>query len=50
MAEVFAGGGKLAGPSEAEVKAMHVKIGWLAVENDLLSAGQKWLAKIEKAA
>jgi len=41
MADVFSGGGKLAGPSEAEVKDLHAKIGRLAVENDFLSEGLK---------
>ena len=41
MAEVFARGGKAAGPTEAEVKELHAKIGRLALENDLLSAGLK---------
>ena len=38
MADVFARGGKPEGPSEAEVKELHAKIGRLAVENDFLSA------------
>lgn len=41
MADVFSGGGKPAGPSEAEVKDLHAKIGRLAVENDFLSEGLK---------
>lgn len=39
MADVFANGGKVEGPTEAEVKELHAKIGRLAVENDFLSAG-----------
>ena len=34
MADVFSGG-KQSGPTEAEVKELHAKIGRLAVENDL---------------
>jgi len=34
MANVFARGGKPEGPTEAEVKEQHAKIGRLAVEND----------------
>jgi hypothetical protein len=34
MADVFSGG-KQSGPTEAEVKELHAKIGKLAVENDL---------------
>ena len=41
MADVFARGGKAEGPSEAEVKELHAKIGRLAVENDFLSQGLK---------
>jgi transposase-like protein len=41
LAEVFARGGKADGPSEAEVKDLHAKIGRLAVENDFLSQGLK---------
>ena len=41
MAEVFARGGRAQGPSEAEVKELHAKIGRLAVENDFLSQGLK---------
>ena len=41
MADVFARGGKAEGPTEAEVKELHVKIGRLAVENDFLSQGPK---------
>ena len=41
MADVFSGGGKPKGPSEAEVKDLHAKIGRLAVENDFLSEGLK---------
>jgi transposase len=40
MADVFAGC-KQSGPTEAEVKELHAKIGRLAVENDFLSAGLK---------
>ncbi|TYC63986.1 transposase [Rhodobacterales bacterium] len=35
MADVFARGGKSEGPTEAEVKELHAKIGRLSVENDL---------------
>ena len=41
MADVFAHGGKTAGPSESEIKELHAKIGRLAVENDFLSQGLK---------
>ena len=41
MADVFARGVKAEGPSEAEVKELHAKIGRLAVENDFLSQGLK---------
>ena len=34
-------GGKQSGPTEAEVKELHAKIGRLAVENDFLSEGLK---------
>ena len=40
MADVFSGG-KLSGPSEAEAKDLHAKIGRLAVENDFLLEGLK---------
>ena len=40
MADVFSGG-KQRGPTEAEIKELHAKIGRLAVENDFLSAGLK---------
>lgn len=39
MADVFARGGNREGPTEAEVKELHAKIGRLAVENDFLSQG-----------
>ena len=39
MAEVFARGGKSDGPTDAEIKELHAKIGRLAVENDFLSEG-----------
>ena len=41
MAEVFARGGKSDGPTDAEIKELHAKIGRLAVENDFLSEGLK---------
>ncbi len=41
MAYVFARGGKAEGPTEAEVKELHAKIGRLAIENDFLSEGLK---------
>ena len=44
MADAFSGGGKPNGPTEAEVKDLHAKIGRLAVENDFLSEGLKPLA------
>ena len=34
-------GGKQSGPTEAEIKELHAKIGRLAVENDFLSEGLK---------
>ena len=40
MNDVFSGG-KQNGPTEAEIKELHAKIGRLAVENDFLSAGLK---------
>ena len=40
MADVFSGG-RQTGPTEAEVKELHAKIGRLAVENDFLSEGLK---------
>ena len=40
MADVFSGG-QQSGPTEAEVKELHAKIGRLAVENDFLSEGLK---------
>lgn len=41
MADVFSRGGKASGPSEAEIKELHAKIGRMAVENDFLSQGLK---------
>lgn len=41
MADVFARGGKSEGPSDAEVKELHAKIGRLTIENDFLSQGLK---------
>ncbi len=41
MADVFARGGKSEGPTEAEVKKLHAKIGRLTVENDFLAQGLK---------
>jgi len=41
MAHVVSGGGKPAGPAEAEVKELHARIGRLAVENEFLSEGLK---------
>ena len=41
MADVFAHSRKAEGPTEAEVKELHAKIGRLAVENDFLSEGLK---------
>ena len=40
MADVFSGG-KQSGPTEAEIKDLHAKIGRLAIENDFLSEGLK---------
>jgi len=40
MADVFSRGGKPEGPSEAEIKELHAKIGRLAVENDILRDDQ----------
>ncbi len=40
MADVFSGGNQ-SGPTDAEVKDLHAKIGRLAVENDFLSEGLK---------
>ena len=37
--DVFAKSGKPIGPTEAEVKELHAKIGRLVVENDFLSQG-----------
>ena len=34
-------GGKQSGPTEADIKELHAKIGRLAVENDFLSEGLK---------
>jgi len=39
MADVFSGGGKPTGPTVAEVKDLHAKIGRLAVENDIFPKG-----------
>ena len=41
MADVFARGGKSEGPTEADVKKLHAKIGRLTVENDFLAQGLK---------
>ena len=41
MADVFSRGGKIDGPTEAEVKDLHAKIGRLTVENDFLAKGLK---------
>ena len=41
MAGVFSRGGNSEGPTEAEVKELHAKIGRLAFENDFLSEGLK---------
>ena len=41
MADVFTKGDKPAGPTEAEIKDLHAKIGRLTVENDFLSQGLK---------
>ncbi|WP_198005472.1 IS3 family transposase [Sulfitobacter sp. EE-36] len=49
MADVFSGG-KQSGPTEAEVKELHAKIGRLAVENDFLSEGLKPVSPEEKRA
>ncbi|WP_211267730.1 IS3 family transposase [Tritonibacter mobilis] len=47
MADVFSGG-KQAGPTEAEVRELHAKIGRLAVENDFLSEGLKKVSPAKK--
>ncbi|WP_406707721.1 IS3 family transposase [Tritonibacter mobilis] len=47
MADVFSGG-KQSGPTEAEVKELHAKIGRLAVENDFLSEGLKKVSPAKK--
>ncbi|WP_353346657.1 IS3 family transposase [Litorivita sp. NS0012-18] len=49
MADVFSGG-KQTGPTEAEVKDLHAKIGRLAVENDFLSEGLKKVSPAKKRA
>ena len=41
MADVFARGGKPEGPSEADAKELHARIGRLAVENDFSAQGLK---------
>lgn len=41
MADELARGGKVAGPSEAEIKELHAKIGRLEVEHNSLSQGLK---------
>ncbi|MEP2715623.1 hypothetical protein [Pseudophaeobacter sp.] len=41
MAELFSGGGKQTGPTEAEVKDLHAKMGRLAVEKDFVRRAQK---------
>lgn len=41
IADVFSVGQQRIGPTEAEVKELHAKIGRLAVENDFLSEGPK---------
>ncbi|PTW59305.1 transposase [Breoghania corrubedonensis] len=41
MVDVFSRGGKSEGPTEAEVKELHAKIGRLTVENDFLAQGLK---------
>ena len=41
MADVFAKGGKVEGPTETEVKELHAKIGKLTIENDFLVQGLK---------
>ncbi|WP_289087355.1 IS3 family transposase [uncultured Sulfitobacter sp.] len=50
MADVFSRGGKPEGPTEAEVKELHAKIGRLAVENDFLSEGLKPVSPKKKRA
>lgn len=39
MADVFSGGGKPEGPTEAKIKELHAKIGRLSVENDFCPKG-----------
>ncbi|WP_106404309.1 IS3 family transposase [Thalassovita autumnalis] len=47
MADVFSGG-KQSGPTEADIKELHAKIGRLAVENDFLSEGLKKVSPAKK--
>jgi len=41
MADLFSRGGKPSGPSDAEIKELHAKIGRLTIENDFLAQGLK---------
>mgnify|MGYP000279783361 FL=1 len=41
MADLFSRGGKPSGPSDAEIKDLHAKIGRLTIENDFLAQGLK---------
>ena len=41
MADLFSKGGKPSGPSDAEIKELHAKIGRLTIENDFLAQGLK---------
>ncbi|WP_442970201.1 IS3 family transposase [Roseibium sp. FZY0029] len=50
MADVLARGGKSEGPTEAEVKELHAKIGRLSVENDFLAQGLKKVSPAKKKA
>ncbi|MBD8893674.1 IS3 family transposase [Roseibium litorale] len=50
MAAVFARGGKSEGPTEAEVKELHAKIGRLTVENDFLAPRAQEVSLAKKKA
>ena len=41
MVDVFSKGSKPSGPSDAEIKELHAKIGRLTIENDFLAQGLK---------
>ncbi|MEE4016092.1 IS3 family transposase [Roseibium sp. FZY0029] len=50
MADVLARGGKSEGPTEAEVKELHAKIGRLSVENDFLAPRAQEVSPAKKKA